>query len=47
MGFIPDKIVPMNWKEEETDITVSEEMKGKPGHEVIDEVREKKTLDLD
>ncbi|MFB6245919.1 MAG: hypothetical protein ABEJ03_06260 [Candidatus Nanohaloarchaea archaeon] len=47
MGFIPDKMVDIHWREEEREISISDEIKGKSGDEVIDQIREKKTLNLD
>lgn len=47
MSFIPDKMVGMNWRDENSEIKVSEEVEGKSGDEVIDDIRERKILDLD
>jgi len=47
MGFIPDKMVDIHWREKEREIKISDEIEGKSGDEVIDQIREKKTLNLD
>ncbi|MFB6100111.1 MAG: hypothetical protein ABEK16_02455 [Candidatus Nanohalobium sp.] len=47
MSFIPDKMVDTSWRDEEREIEVSDEFKGKSGDEIVDEIREKNTIKLD
>jgi hypothetical protein len=47
MGYIPDKMVEMVDETSERAINISDEIKGKSGDEVIDKVREQKTIKLD
>ncbi len=47
MGYIPSKMVDFNWRENDREVSLSDEVDDMSADEVIDDIREKKTLNLD